>query len=46
MGEFIEWYNHRIHGSLWLKIGETPDESLLGLFFSTVEKNFKGGKGQ
>ena len=45
--EFIEWYNHRIHGSLWLAIGETPEEafvrkapqeSLLGLFFSTFEE--------
>jgi transposase InsO family protein len=39
--EFIRWYNNRLHGALWLEIGETPDdalirklppESLLGLF--------------
>jgi transposase InsO family protein len=43
MDEFIEWYNRRIHGSLWLEIGENPNdafirkappESLLGLFLS------------
>ena len=41
MDEFISWYNHRIHGALWLEIGERPEEafwrklppeSLLGLF--------------
>ena len=35
------WYNNRLHGALWLEIGETPDDalirklppdSLLGLF--------------
>lgn len=39
--EFISWYNNRIHGALWLEIGERPEEafwrklppeSLLGLF--------------
>ena len=44
MDEFIEWYNRRIHGSLWLEIGENPNdafirkappESLLGLFLSS-----------
>ncbi len=39
--EFLDYYNDRIHGSLWLEIGETPrealirklpQESLLGLF--------------
>jgi len=26
---FIQWYNHRLHGSLWLEIGENPSEALL-----------------
>jgi len=39
--EFASWYNRRIHGALWLEIGETPEwafqrkmppESMLGLF--------------
>jgi len=39
--EFSAWYNRRIHGALWLEIGETPEqafqrkmppESMLGLF--------------
>jgi len=39
--QFLEWYNDRLHGALWLEIGETPaeamfrklqPESLLGLF--------------
>ena len=42
MEEFIQWYNHRMHGSLWMDIGECPaeavirksqPESLLGLFW-------------
>lgn len=44
--EFVRWYNNRIHGSLRLDWGETPDEafirklkpeSILGLFFKTVD---------
>jgi len=44
--EFVRWYNNRIHGSLRLDWGETPDEafirklkpeSILGLFFNTVD---------
>ena len=44
---FVKWYNRRIHGALWLEIGENPEgvfirkappESLLGLFFSLTEK--------
>ena len=27
--EFIQWYNHRLHGSLWLEIGENPSEALI-----------------
>ena len=51
--EFISWYNNRIHGALWIEIGETPfeafirkapEESLLGLFFSISAKNEKGGR--
>ncbi len=39
--DFASWYNRRIHGALWLEIGETPEqafqrkmlpESMLGLF--------------
>ena len=50
--DFILWYNNRIHGALWLEMGETPSEaflrkapkeSLLGLFFSISKKNEKGG---
>ena len=26
---FIQWYNHRLHGSLWLKIGENPANTLI-----------------
>lgn len=26
---FLQWYNHRLHGSLWLEIGENPSEALL-----------------
>ncbi len=26
--EPAEWYKHRIHGGLWLKMGETPEEIL------------------
>lgn len=44
--EFIDWYNDRIHGSLDLKYGETPNEAFirklrpesgLGLFFRRIE---------
>ncbi len=28
--EPAECYNHRIHGGLWLKMGETPEEAFLG----------------
>ena len=40
--KFIKWYNKRMHGSLWMKYGETPgeailrkcpEESLLGMFW-------------
>ena len=27
--EFLQWYNHRLHGSLWLEIGEAPCDALL-----------------
>ncbi len=27
--EFIQWYNHRLHGSLWLEIGENPSDALI-----------------
>ena len=27
--EFIQWYNHRLHGSLWLEIGENPSDALM-----------------
>ncbi|MCG2825377.1 MAG: hypothetical protein L6265_02150, partial [Thermoplasmatales archaeon] len=39
--EFVNWYNNRIHGALWLEYGENPNEaftrklpmeSILGLF--------------
>ena len=39
--EFVNWYNNRIHGALWLEFGENPNEafvrklqpeSILGLF--------------
>lgn len=42
MRKFISWYNRRMHGSLWMKYGETPGEavwrkcpedSLLGMFW-------------
>ncbi len=44
--EFMQWYNRRMHGSLWMKFGETPgeadlrkcpEESLLGMFWRFVE---------
>ena len=25
--EFIVWYNNRIHGALWLEMGETPEDA-------------------
>jgi len=40
--EFIDWYNDRMHGALWMEIGECPrdavlrknrPESILGLFW-------------
>ncbi len=45
--EFADWYNNRIHGSLNLKIGETPKEALIrrlrpeclcGLFWKQNER--------
>ncbi len=51
-GSFVKWYDHRIHGALWLEIGENPEEaliqkappeSLLGLFFSLSKKISAGG---
>ena len=27
--EFLAWYNNRIHGSLWLQIGENPSEAFI-----------------
>jgi putative transposase len=45
-GEFMTWYNNRIHGALDLETGETPDEAfvrrlrpevLLGLFLRKFE---------
>jgi len=45
--QFIDWYNARIHGALWLEIGEKPKEAfmrklppenLLGLFMRMVEE--------
>ena len=45
--EYAEWYNRRIHGALWVEIGETPEEafvrklpqeSLLGLFFDRCQE--------
>ena len=45
--EFMDWYNNRIHGSLRLDWGETPNEAfvrklrpecLLGMFFERIEK--------
>ena len=44
--DFIDWYNNRIHGALWVDIGETPSEavyrklqptSMIGLFGRLVE---------
>lgn len=26
---FLQWYNHRLHGSLWLEIGENPSGALM-----------------
>jgi putative transposase len=26
---FLQWYNHRLHGSLWLEIGENPAAALI-----------------
>jgi putative transposase len=43
---FLDWYNQRLHGSLWLKIGETPKDAvirklepgvLLNMFMSLIE---------
>ena len=50
--DFISWYNNRIHGALWLEIGERPKEafwrklppeSLLGLFLE-MDVSDKDGK--
>ena len=27
--QFIDWYNARIHGALWLEIGEKPKEAFV-----------------
>ena len=27
--EFIDWYNERMHGSLWTEIGENPAEAVV-----------------
>ena len=27
--EFLVWYNQRLHGSLWLEIGESPQDALI-----------------
>ena len=44
--EFIDWYNKRMHGALWMEIGESPKEAvwrknrpecMLGLFWRGVE---------
>ena len=44
--EFIDWYNERMHGSLWTEVGENPaeavlrknrPEALLGLFWGWAE---------
>ena len=51
MDEFVSWYNNRIHGAIWLELGENtnevfirkaPPESLLGLFLSSSEKFRRG----
>lgn len=43
--EFINWYNNRMHGALWMEIGECPKdavirksqpESILGLFWRSL----------
>jgi transposase InsO family protein len=26
--EFVKWYNNRLHGALWIDIGETPNEAI------------------
>jgi len=45
--EYADWYNRRIHGALWVEIGESPEEaflrklpqeSLLGLFFDHCQE--------
>ena len=39
--KFLQWYNDRIHGALWIKLGESPDDaafrklqpkSIIGMF--------------
>ena len=46
LDEFISWYNSRIHGALWVDIGETPEEAvyrklqpeaIIGLFWRGIE---------
>ena len=27
--EFLQWYNQRLHGSLWLEMGESPQDALI-----------------
>ena len=53
MDELVSRYNSRIHGALWLELGENPNEvfirkapseSLLGLFLSSSEKISNGGE--
>jgi len=45
LDEFINWYNLRFHGALWMEIGESPGEavyrknqpgSMLGLLWGMV----------
>ncbi len=52
MVDFVNWYSSRIHGALWIEIGENPNEafirkappeSMLCLFFSLTEKISDGG---
>jgi len=27
--EFVDWYNHRLHGALWMDVGENPNEAVI-----------------
>jgi len=29
INQFLDWYNQRLHGSLWLEIGESPQDALI-----------------